>query len=100
MAMSDNEKHKEYVSKYRRRDLGNGGKQEPGDTLMSKRHISIFVRELNRLDSTCVRSRRPKPNKVPLKCRRNKPRSMMRSKIMSVTRLERILYLLLSVSST
>jgi hypothetical protein len=67
---------------------------------MNKRHISIVVRELNRLDSTCIKSRRPKPNIVPLKCRRTKPRSMMRSKIMSVTRLERILYLLLSVLST
>jgi len=43
MAMSDNDERKKYVQRYRRWDLSNGGKQEPGDTLMDKRHISIVV---------------------------------------------------------
>ena len=43
MEMSDNEERKKYVQRYRRRDLSNGGKQEPGDTLMNRRHISIMA---------------------------------------------------------
>jgi len=68
--MSDNEERKKYAQRYRRRDLSNGGKQEPGDTLimMNKRHISIVViitANENRQDSTCVKSRRLKPNIAP-----------------------------------
>lgn len=68
MAMSDNEERKEYVQIYHRRDLSNGGKQEPGDTLMKKRHISIVVSsEPVRTASTAPVSKAGVPNQTWLR---------------------------------
>jgi hypothetical protein len=87
---------------YCRRDFGYGGKQEPDDTLWDRHHISklVSVTAENRYSRTCVQSRRPKRN-IPLSRRkRNKPMSIVRSKVMSVVVLEMRVALLLSVLST
>ena len=38
MAMSEDKRGKQDIQAYRRRDLGYGGKQEPDDTLVNRRH--------------------------------------------------------------
>jgi hypothetical protein len=70
------------------RDLGDEGEREPNDSLTSgntKRVVGLRVRPENRSDLTCFQSSLPTPiESRMLRFRRNRPTSMVESKMVSL----------------
>ena len=84
------------IATYDGQDFGDGGSQEPNDTL-GEWGIPYQQRTSRPLiTSPRFHTRRPRPNALrSWKPKRSKPKNMMRSKMMSVTRLTRMFSLVM-----
>jgi hypothetical protein len=100
MAMREREVH-EVASTYRRRELGDDGNQEPGDTLTNgnmsvNREQGSREEGLTWFHKKCPKAIVPPPGRRT----RDRPTSMVESKIISATSAAIVLSLMLSRSET